>query len=800
MNRFVDLLSTGPGTFVYHLMILLAMLSAAGIAYIEYRRTRNPDQYHFLWAFSVLLLLRIPLLIGSPFRPELAEGVLPLLLSAIIPLLVYALEVSSLTLLWWAFLSPLIGRRTSRVFLIGNLVLAAVVTVALFPSWYRMLQPFPLLEYATFWQQAIWDLWATLLSLSAAALLFVYRRRLGYIFPAISFTFLTVGNLLILFHLVGLGRLVNLIGYPLLVMAIYRAALQDLYAYRQELETLSEESLRQTRDLLFLVEVSRALGESLNLNTVLRNVAESVTHALDADRTAVLLRDEDPRQLRLATQFVPLQRAGEELLTTPFSLSEQPLLDHVVRRRKQVVLNPQMNPSRLRALYDLLGSQEQGPIIIQPLVHHQRVLGVLIVGRDRSKRPFGAGEAKLCASVAPQVAAAVENARLYQRLAAALQIQEEETGRREAILESIAEGIIVTNAKGCAVLVNAAAEKILGVARERVLGQPLQRLLESAAADREADLHHLQELTTPLHVLFELQNQQVQVSAAPVRSQDGDTLGIVAALRDVTREVQAERAKREFVAVISHELRTPLTAILGYTEALYSGMVGNLTQTQSQFIRTIHGNARRMVAMADNLIALSAAERGHLQLEYAETDLALIIGAVVQTFVPQMRAGQLEWSMDIEDDLPLIEADPNRIRQVLMNLMSNAIKFTFPGGRIAIGGATVRDPQGSEPHYCRLWVQDTGIGIPPEKQLAIWERFSRAEGPVEEKGSGLGLGLTIVKSLTEAHGGRVWVKSTPGEGSTFTLLLPIQQPSHSLLETGVAYPDMDEAVAPLGSV
>lgn len=403
-----DLLSTGPGTFVYHLLILLAFEATAGIALIEYRHTRNPDQYRILLASGILFLVRIPLLFGGPLQ----SAVLNPLLDAVVPLLAYALEVASLALMWWAFLSPLVGRRTGRVFLIGNLLAAAGLALVFVPFWYRMLVSVPFFEYAAFWQQSVWDLWATLIPLSATVLLILYRERLGYILPAIAFGVMTLGNSLTLFNQVGLGRLVNLFGYPLLAVAAYRAALEDLWAYRQELETLSEESLRRTRRLSFLLEVNRILEESTSLRTALEWVARSVTEALEADRTALFLLDEDAEELRLVTQFVSLQRPSEEQPATQVALSEHSLLDHAVRRQRQLRLNPEKRPSRLQSLYELLGSPDEGPVIIQSLVRGQRVVGVLVVGNDHSDRAFGSSEARLCESVAPQIASAIECARL----------------------------------------------------------------------------------------------------------------------------------------------------------------------------------------------------------------------------------------------------------------------------------------------------------------------------------------------------------------------------------------------------
>lgn len=407
-----DLLSTGPGTFVYHLLILLAFEATAGIALIEYRHTRNPDQYRILLASGVLFVVRIPLLFGGPLQ----SAVLNPVVDAVVPLLTYALEVASLALMWWAFLSPLVGRRTGRVFLIGNLLGAAGLTLVFVPFWYRMLVSVPFFEYAAFWQQSVWDLWAVLIPLSATVLLILYRQRLGYILPAVAFGVMTLGNSLILLNQVGLGRLVNLFGYPLLAVAAYRAALQDLWAYRQDLETLSQESLRQSRELAFLLEVSRILGESVSLRTGLERVTRSVAEALEADRAALFLLDEDAEELRLVTQYVSLQRPSEEQAVMRVPLSDHSLLDHAVRRQRQLLLNPEKRPSRLQSLYELLGSPSEGPVIVQSLVRGQRVMGVLVVGNDHSDRGFGPLEARLCESVSPQIASAIECARLSRGL------------------------------------------------------------------------------------------------------------------------------------------------------------------------------------------------------------------------------------------------------------------------------------------------------------------------------------------------------------------------------------------------
>jgi len=781
----VNLLSIGPHTFVYHLLVLLALEALASVALIEWRHTRNLDSRRTLWAFAGLLALRISLLVGEPLGP------------AIIAPLISGLEVASLALLGWAFLAPTLNRRTRNLYLICSLGVTLLCVATFLPGWYRALAQTPNLPYIAFWQQSFWHTVSTLLAL-APAMILLHRRQEGHLLPVSGFAILGLGfavsctgSLLLTTGrfgtepstaLIGSGRLINLVAYPLLAITVYRSTLQDLRTYRQELQTMSEGSLRQTRELLFLVEASRALGESLDLDTILHRVVESTTMTLDVDRSAIfLINPDEPGTIHLAAQHTPLQRAEQQGVRPGFPLAEQPTLDYALRRRKSLIFNVETDNPRLRALYGLLGSQEAGPTIVQPLVRQRHVLGALVVGNDRSQRVFGPNEGRLCRSIAVQVAAAIENARLYRDLEAQtshltelLQAQEEEARRMAAILESVAEGVVVSDKEGHIIIVNTAAEHILGAPRQRILGRSIERLIGRMTLDPKADWRTIIQSNTPLQTVFELEGKVVHVSAAPVLTPAGDHLGAIATLRDITKETEAEKTKNEFITAISHELRTPLTAIRGYAEALAGGMVGAVSETQSRFLGIILDNALHMVSLADNLIAVSQIEKGFLTLEYGKTDLHLIIGNAILSLQSQLDARQLEVSLELDDNLPLIEADPARVQQILDNLASNAIKFTYPGGRITIGARPLSEDGEQSPTHCAIWVSDTGIGIPPEEQSHIWERFYRPVNPLAVETSGLGVGLSIVKSLVEAHGGRVWLESTPSTGSTFTVLLPIK--------------------------
>ncbi|MBU0703054.1 MAG: GAF domain-containing protein [Chloroflexi bacterium] len=792
----IDLLSVGPGTSVYHFLVLLALGAMGGIALIEWRHTGNPDHRRVLWAFGGLVALRLPLLLVEPRIAGLDRA------TVVAPLL-GGIEIASLTVLGWAFLAPILSRREEKLYLIGGFGVALLCAVTFLPGWYRALSRYPHLLYVTFWQQPFW--YAVSMLAAILPVLIIWRSRkedrqwqpmIGFAILFLGFTLLCGGSLALAmpvdwlsigaYTLLGTGRFIHLMGYPLFAVAVYHTALQDMWAYRHELQAMSEEALRQAQELHFLVDISRSLGDSLNLDIILQRVVESVTMALNADRCAIfLVNPDDSESAQLAAQYTPLQRK-ERLAERPtLSLSEQPTLDYALQRRKQLLLNVEANNPRLQALYELLGCPKAGPTIVQPLLRQRRALGVLVVGNDHSQRAFGPNEGRLCQSIATQISATLENVRLYRdlktqarQLAELLQLQEEEVRQRTAILESVAEGVIVSDREGRVTGVNAAAERILGALRQRIVGRPLEQLMGNIKFGSNADWKLIARSDSPLQTMFELEGKIVHISAAPVLNSAGDQLGAVAVLRDVTKETRSEQAKSEFVTAISHELRTPLTAIRGYSEALASGMVGTMDEAQSHFIGVICDNALRMASLSDNLIAVAQIEKGFIQLEYGETHLGSIIGDVARSFQSQLETRQLEIELETDNRLPLIEADPARVQQILNNLISNAVKFTYPGGRITVGASLLGDNKDDEqatPH-CAIWVADTGIGISPEEKTRIWERFYRPTNPLAVETSGLGVGLSIVKSLVEAHDGRVWLESTLGTGSRFTVLLPVKRP------------------------
>ncbi len=265
-----------------------------------------------------------------------------------------------------------------------------------------------------------------------------------------------------------------------------------------------------------------------------------------------------------------------------------------------------------------------------------------------------------------------------------------------------------------------------------------------------------------------------RVSARPFSGHDrqllmalGDYAAIALENARLYEEVrQADRAKSEFVSFVAHELGTPMTSIRGYTDALVKGMCDPLTPQQEQFLSIISSNVERMQVLVSDLLDISRIETGRLRIEMRPSGLLGALEGALQATRGQIEARSQQLTVEVPEDLPLVHADPERLTQILINLLSNAYKYTPDGGRIHVR-AWLQDG------YVYCAVSDSGIGISPEDQAKLFTKFFRSENPAARKKPGTGLGLCIVKSLVELQGGRVEVESQLGKGTTFTFTVPV---------------------------
>lgn len=252
----------------------------------------------------------------------------------------------------------------------------------------------------------------------------------------------------------------------------------------------------------------------------------------------------------------------------------------------------------------------------------------------------------------------------------------------------------------------------------------------------------------------------------PVRTEDGRIQGAVAILKDMTTIRQMEQDMTQFVANVSHELKVPLTSIKGFVETLLEGAYADGPVCR-KFLQIINEETNRLARLIVSLLNVSSGPAQERPLELKPLELGRLLGGIVDLLKPIAAQKNLALEMDVPDDLPIVPADEDKIKQVIVNLLDNAIKFT---GILKKG--SVRVEVTKERKGVRVKVCDTGIGIPPEEHEKIFERFYRVkEGPAAELG-GTGLGLSISKQIVEAHGGAIALESAPEKGSTFSFLLP----------------------------
>ncbi len=281
---------------------------------------------------------------------------------------------------------------------------------------------------------------------------------------------------------------------------------------------------------------------------------------------------------------------------------------------------------------------------------------------------------------------------------------------------------------------------------------------------------HIESITVAHHELVD-KNQRLEQSLEKLRELD--------------------RLKSNFLATVSHELRTPLTSVIGYSEMLLEGLAGDLTEEQREYVSTIMSKGEDLLQLIGSILDVSRIESGKIEISPIELDLHEIAAAAVSTIKPLAQKKNLRVSSHLAEQLPQVQADRDKVRQCVVNLLANAVKFTPDGGEIELRvdsyfGPRRRPPPNKrdDPGYSifemadapfvRISVRDSGTGIPDNEKDKIFETFYQVDSSSTRAFGGAGLGLSIVRSYVEAHEGEVWVDSTPGEGSTFSLLLPVQ--------------------------
>ncbi|MBC7248066.1 MAG: GAF domain-containing protein [Actinobacteria bacterium] len=410
------------------------------------------------------------------------------------------------------------------------------------------------------------------------------------------------------------------------------------------------------------------------------------------------------------------------------------------------------------------GEGLSGPLsyIAIPITWQGVTKGVLEVAMHPEERGFGEDDVRLLSLFVYQAAIALENANLYRLIT-------EDQRRTEAMLYSINDGVIAVNNEARVILVNSAAEKILNLPPFPYIN--LRHVKEVIHIPGIANLF-LKSLNAGAEMAEEIQlpapdRRVLEVETSLIEVEPGNRLGIIAVIRDVTTLRELEQAKSDFVSTVSHELRTPLTSIKAYTATLRRSDVSFDEGTRQQFLQVIEEETDRLTRLISDLLDMSRIDSGRMELKKREFDLLRLVEIVVEKLGSQTSDHVIR--MRAPSGSITVHADPDKIEQVFVNLVDNAVKYSPQGGDIVISLEVQR-------HLIKCSVSDQGVGIPVEHIPHIFEKFHRVDNRATREVYGTGLGLYLSKSIVEAHGGSIWVESEFGRGSTFHFTLPLALP------------------------
>lgn len=542
----------------------------------------------------------------------------------------------------------------------------------------------------------------------------------------------------------------------------------------------SAELQREHQNTETLLRISNELSGSLDIREVLSRVLGVINQTLLAEQSLIILPDQNSPiykvGLSLATSSEMERLTGENF--------ERKIAGQVMEKRASILMDNVLDSS-LQISMDMPPAYKS--VLAVPLVLGEELLGSLLM-LHRDSGFFKKNQINLIEAIARQISLALNKAELFnlirdqaENLGSMLREQQIESNRSRAILEAVADGVVVTNHENQVTLFNPSAEQILVVQSAQVLGTSIESLTEYLGQEAPVKdwmqtifgwASQPQNLTEgrAFSAQFDLPNgKYVAVSLAPVLW-NSRFMGTVTIIRDITHEVQVDRLKSEFITNVSHELRTPMTSIKGYAQVMLMGAAGDLTDQQRHFLDIIASNTSRLGVLVDDLLDVSRIEGSKLTLMFQPLDLNLIAQDVIADFIRRAQEENKPLTIRLHSDeqLPHVNGDPARIRQVFNSLVSNAYNYTPADGKIQVR----IHPVDSE---VQVDVQDNGVGISPDAQDRIFERFYRGENSLTMGAAGTGLGLSISKTLVEMHLGRIWFSSTgvEGEGSIFSFTLPI---------------------------
>lgn len=545
----------------------------------------------------------------------------------------------------------------------------------------------------------------------------------------------------------------------------------------RRVEDRTHELRREHQNSQTLLRIITELSASLDMGLVLNRTLTILNETVGAEESIIILSQGGMKQYRAGMSL-----AKQPELPGQVSVERQ-IARWVIRAHQPVIIRRVQEDQRWNFSPEDVPSYQS--VLSVPLIMGEEVLGALVL-LQRQANFFSHDLINLMEAIARQIGIALNNAELFtlirdqsEHLGNMLREQQIEASRSRAILEAVADGVVVTDSKGHINLFNISAERILDLKAKQVIGKALDQFIALFGKTTVDWINTIGNWSRDPQTYvngdtfaeqIELDNGRiVAVTLAPVFWRQ-EFLGTVSIFRDITHEVQVDRIKSEFVANVSHELRTPMTSIKGYVEIMLMGASGELNPQQTHFLSIVKANTERLSVLVNDLLDVSRIEAGRLVLNLKPLDVVDIAQEVIADVERRSKEENRPMTFILEKapGLPFAQGDLERVRQVMSNLVSNGYNYTPDGGwvkvRISKTGGEIQ-----------VDVADNGIGIDPKDQHRIFDRFYRGEDPLVLATAGFGLGAAIAKNLIEMHHGRIWFHSSGvrGEGSVFSFTLPV---------------------------
>jgi PAS domain S-box-containing protein len=537
------------------------------------------------------------------------------------------------------------------------------------------------------------------------------------------------------------------------------AAIEDT-RFHSKMANLFDETRQRLNEASTLHQLTSEITSSLHLTEVLDVVVQAIRRVMGCRGCCIFLLDsvEQVLEIKAAAGLKPEWRDAARLK-----------MGEGIAGRVAFQARPIYVADTLLDSDYVFFDPEVRSLLAVPLQVKGRVIGVINVD-DRLPSAFGSDQERLLTVAAAQVAIVIDNARLFSEVLS-------EKQRIDAIIQHMADGLLMLDQEGTVVSCNPALATMLGIPEQEIVGQSiagsgtdsrLQAVCGVASDSTVADEAGMPAQRVEIPRVDPggslLRPRTLRIHTTSVMDEANQPLGEVRVVHDVTKEREVEEMREEFLSIASHELRTPLFSMQGFVGLILDDQVPDV-ETQREFLRIVYRQTERLAALATNLLDLSRLNVGKLELRSETVQLLDVVKQATQTLQALAHGKQITLTVDLPPDLPTITGDQTWLEHVVTNLVDNAIKFSPEGGQVAVG-ASQSDGE------ILVEVRDTGVGIPPESLDQIFEKFYRVPDETGERPEGTGLGLHIAREIVEAHGGHIWAESVPGEGSVFRFVLP----------------------------